>query len=73
MKLNDEIYYKHKQNFTKKEITKVIEEELNIQEILIQSIKHWDGGYVMCGLSSHGDSLPLRDPNAIRPALLLQR
>ena len=65
---NDEIYYKHKQNFTKKEITKVIEEELNIQEILIQSAKHWDGGYVMCGLLGHGDSFALRDPNAIRPA-----
>jgi len=65
---NDEIYYKHKQNFTKKEITKVIEKELNIQEILIQSAKHWDGGYVMCGLLGHGDSFALRDPNAIRPA-----
>ena len=45
-----------------KEITKVIEEELNIQEILIQSIKHWDGGYVMCGLLAE-TLFNIRDPN----------
>ena len=65
---NDDIYYKNKESFTKKEITKVIEDKLDIQDILIQSAKHWDGGYVMCGLLGHGDAFALRDPNAIRPA-----
>ena len=65
---NDDIYYKNKEIFTKKEITKVIEDQLDIQDILIQSAKHWDGGYVMCGLLGHGDAFALRDPNAIRPA-----
>ena len=65
---NDEVYYKHKDKYSKKEITKVIEDELNIQDILIQSAKYWDGGYVMCGLLGHGDAFALRDPNAIRPA-----
>ncbi len=65
---NDEIYYKHKDKFTKKEITNVIEDELDVQDILTQSAKYWDGGYVMCGLMGHGDAFALRDPNAIRPA-----
>ena len=65
---NDEIYYKNKEEFSKKEITKKIEKDLNIQEILTQSAKYWDGGYVMCGLLGHGDSFALRDPNGIRPA-----
>ncbi len=65
---NDEIYYKYKQKFSKKEITAKIEDELDIQDILTQSAKYWDGGYVMCGLFGHGDSFALRDPNAIRPA-----
>ena len=65
---NDEIYYKNKDKYSKKEITKVIENELNIQDILIQSAKYWDGGYLMCGLLGHGDAFALRDPNAIRPA-----
>ena len=64
---NDDIYYKHKENFSKKEITKVIENELDIQDILMQSAKYWDGGYLMCGLFGHGDAFALRDPNAIRP------
>jgi len=64
---NDDIYYKHKDNFSKKEITKIIENELDIQDILIQSAKYWDGGYLMCGLFGHGDAFALRDPNAIRP------
>ncbi len=65
---NDAIYYKHKDKFSKKQITKVIEDELNLQEILVQSAKYWDGGYVICGLLGHGDAFALRDPNAIRPA-----
>lgn len=64
---NDAIYYKQKDNFSKKEITKVIEDELNLQDILMQSAKYWDGGYVICGLLGHGDAFALRDPNAIRP------
>ncbi|MEC7646609.1 MAG: amidophosphoribosyltransferase [Bacteroidota bacterium] len=65
---NDAIYYKNKNKNTKKEITNIIEDSLDIQEILIQSAKYWDGGYVMCGLLGHGDAFALRDPNAIRPA-----
>jgi amidophosphoribosyltransferase len=64
---NDKIYYKYKDEFTKKEITKKIEQELDIQEILVNSAKNWDGGYVMCGMIGHGDAFALRDPSAIRP------
>ena len=65
---NDEIYYANKTKYSKQEITKVIEESLDISEILTQSAKHWDGGYVICGLLGHGDAFVLRDPHAIRPA-----
>ncbi len=65
---NDSIYYKHKGLLNKKQITSKIEEELDIQKILQNSAKHWDGGYVMCGMLGHGDAFALRDPNAIRPA-----
>ena len=64
---NDKIYYKYKDEFTKKEITKKIEQELDIQDILVNSAKNWDGGYVMCGMIGHGDAFALRDPSAIRP------
>ena len=65
---NVNIYQKYKQGYTKKEISKKIEEELDIQKILQNSSKYWDGGYVMCGLFGHGDAFALRDPSAIRPA-----
>ena len=65
---NDAIYFKNKDKFSKKDITKVIEDGLDLQEILVQAAKYWDGGYVICGLLGHGDSFALRDPNAIRPA-----
>ena len=65
---NDRIYYKYKNKYNKKDITKLIEDEIDLQDILVQSAKYWDGGYVMCGLLGHGDAFALRDPNGIRPA-----
>jgi|TARA_B110000263_G_scaffold88396_1_gene77244 amidophosphoribosyltransferase len=65
---NVNIYQKYKEDYSKKEISLKIEEELNIQEILFNSSKHWDGGFVLCGLLGHGDAFALRDPSAIRPA-----
>ena len=65
---NDKIYYKYKNKYSKKQITSIIENELDLQKILKQSAKYWDGGYVMCGCIGHGDAFALRDPNGIRPA-----
>jgi amidophosphoribosyltransferase len=65
---NDRIYYDKRDEYSKKEISKVIAEDLDIQEVLTNSAKHWDGGYVMCGMFGHGDAFVLRDPAAIRPA-----
>ena len=65
---NDKIYYKHKEEYSKKDISAKIEDELDIQDILHNSSKYWDGGYVVCGLIGHGDAFALRDPSAIRPA-----
>ena len=65
---NDRIYYEKRDEYSKKEISKVIAEELDIQDVLTNSAKHWDGGYVMCGMFGHGDAFVLRDPAGIRPA-----
>ncbi len=65
---NDRIYYNNKDNYNKREITKIIETNIDLKSVLKQSAKYWDGGYVMCGLLGHGDAFALRDPNGIRPA-----
>ena len=50
------------------DISKKIEEHLDLEEVLIGSSKRWDGGYVMSGIVGHGDMFAMRDPWGIRPA-----
>ena len=65
---NDRIYYDQKEQYSKKEISSVIADEMDMKEVLVNSSKHWDGGYVMSGIVGHGDAFVLRDPAGIRPA-----
>lgn len=66
---NERTYRKFKgQGLDKKAITKHIAETIEIIDILKESAKKWDGGYVISGLLGHGDAFVMRDPNGIRPA-----
>ena len=66
---NEELFKQYKaKGYTKKEISPLIAENLNVQNILTKSSKHWDGGYVIAGLIGHGDAFVMRDPAGIRPA-----
>lgn len=68
-KENEDIYQKYKKaGYSKKDISPLIAQELDLASILKKASKHWDGGYVMAGLLGHGDAFVLRDPNGIRPA-----
>tara|TARA_B110000483_G_scaffold200383_1_gene240670 strand:+ start:1244 stop:3145 length:1902 start_codon:yes stop_codon:yes gene_type:complete len=49
-----------------------VHDELNIEWVLKEASKQWDGGYAMCGLLGHGDSFIMRDPAGIRPAYYYQ-
>ncbi|MDA3845807.1 MAG: hypothetical protein PF505_04565 [Vallitaleaceae bacterium] len=49
-------------------ITKKIENNLDIGNIIRRSSLNWDGGYSICGILGHGDSFAFRDPWGIRPA-----
>jgi len=63
------IFDKNKpEGFTRKELTAIIEKEIDIKKILMQAARDFDGGYVMAGMIGHGDAFILRDPNGIRPA-----
>lgn len=57
-----------KQGFTNREISGKIEDNVDVAEILRDSSKKWDGGYVITGVMGHGDAFVMRDPWAIRPA-----
>ncbi|MBK9477570.1 MAG: class II glutamine amidotransferase [Bacteroidetes bacterium] len=57
-----------KQGHDNQTISTLIGEHLDLQKILIDASRKWDGGYAMAGLIGHGDAFVLRDPNGIRPA-----
>ncbi len=66
---NQELFQKFKnEGFSKKDISPLIENNLDIQQILQYSSKRWDGGYAAAGLIGHGDAFVVRDPWGIRPA-----
>ncbi|WP_456458678.1 amidophosphoribosyltransferase [Reichenbachiella sp.] len=65
---NQDIFDKHKFKLSNQDITKKIEEELSMINILKKSCKDFDGGYTMAGMVGHGASFVARDPAGIRPA-----
>lgn len=68
-KENDKLFKQFKEKTDSNvEISKLIQANIDVNAILKESSKRWDGGYVMCGLMGHGDAFVLRDPNGIRPA-----
>lgn len=50
------------------DITKYIEEHINLCNALKLSAPMWDGGYVICALTGSGEMCCMRDPWGIRPA-----
>lgn len=68
-KENDKLFKQFKETTEKnEEISKLIQQNIDVASILIESSKRWDGGYVLGGMIGHGDAFVLRDPNGIRPA-----
>lgn len=53
---------------SKKDITPLIEANLDIASVLRKASRNWDGGYTMVGMVGHGDAFVMRDPAGIRPA-----
>ena len=49
------------------DITRAIEEQIDLANVLKSSSPSWDGGYVICGLTGSGESFAVRDPWGIRP------
>lgn len=65
---NELLFRKFKnQKFKNREISGMIEKELDVRNILERSSRRWDGGYVVAGLIGHGDAFVTRDPWGIRP------
>ncbi|MBO4581839.1 MAG: amidophosphoribosyltransferase [Bacteroidales bacterium] len=50
------------------DITRYIEDHLSMVNVLKTTMPHFDGGYVMCGMTGSGEMFAIRDPWGIRPA-----
>ncbi len=67
-KENERLFKKYKkEGHSNSEISSRIAENIDVQAILKDASKKWDGGYAMAGLFGHGDAFVLRDPSGIRP------
>ena len=50
------------------DITRYIDDNVEMANVLRKTMEHYDGGYVMCGLTGSGEMFAVRDPWGIRPA-----
>ena len=50
------------------DITRAIEDNIDLANVLRWTSGAWDGGYVMCGITGSGESFAVRDPWGIRSA-----
>ena len=50
------------------DITNYIDEHVEMANVLRTTMQHYDGGFVMCGLTGSGEMFSVRDPWGIRPA-----
>lgn len=65
---NQRLYRQFRDSYEDPELTRKIEENINLQRVLSASSPQWDGGYVICGATGSGDMFTMRDPRGIRPA-----
>ena len=49
-------------------ITRYIEDHVLMSNVLKSTMKDFDGGYVLCGITGSGEMFSMRDPWGIRPA-----
>ena len=54
------------------DITTYIDRHVEMANVLKTTMPHFDGGYVMCGLTGSGEMFAVRDPWGIRPAFYYQ-
>ena len=50
------------------DLTRYIDDHICMANVLRSTMSHYDGGYVMCGLTGSGEMFAVRDPWGIRPA-----
>ncbi|MDE6489622.1 MAG: amidophosphoribosyltransferase [Muribaculaceae bacterium] len=67
-KENHRIYREFRDTLQGADLTRAIEDRIDLSRVLASASPMWDGGYVICGITGSGDMFAMRDPKGIRPA-----
>lgn len=65
---NQLIYDAHKDQYSKQEMSEIIEQKIDLQRVVRRACKDFDGGYAIAGITGYGAAFVARDPAGIRPA-----
>lgn len=65
---NHRLYRSLRDRLQEPELSKQIEQSMDMRNVLSQTAPEWDGGFVICGATGSGDMFVLRDSKGIRPA-----
>ena len=69
----ERIYKEAKEKgYKNKELTKYIEDNIKVANVLKTSMHYYDGGFVVCGITGSGEMFAVRDPHGLRPAFWYQ-
>ncbi|MFW5974707.1 MAG: amidophosphoribosyltransferase, partial [Bacteroidota bacterium] len=70
---NERLYRKfRREGYKKIDITGKIASHLDLNAIIKEAAKDWDGGFAIGGMLGHGDAFVMRDPSGIRPAFFYE-
>ena len=66
----NQLHFRNYKNegYSNRNISPLIEQNLDVQKVLENASTDWDGGYAIAGMFGHGDAFVMRDPWGIRPA-----
>lgn len=62
------VYRNHRDTLDEPQLTRAIESDIDIRNVLRESAPTWDGGFVICGATGSGEMFAIRDADGIRPA-----
>jgi amidophosphoribosyltransferase len=60
-------FLRFKELYSNREMSDLIESEIDLQRVLHRSCRDFDGGYLMAGMTGYGAAFATRDPKGIRP------
>ena len=65
---NQQVFDRFKGIYNNPDLSRIIEDNIDLARVLHRSCRDFDGGFAMAGMTGHGSAFVVRDPAGIRPA-----